>query len=53
MISAVVVRYFAHRWVAAGGVAQLAVGKRVGVAVEKVGRVKCDRVGVYQGGVEK
>ena len=49
VISAVVVRYFAHRWVAAGGVAQLAVGKQVGVWVEKVGRVSGDRVRVYRG----
>ena len=36
--------------VAAGGVAQLAVGKEGGLAGEKVGRVKCDSVGMYEGG---
>ena len=30
VIRAVVVRYFAHRWVAAGGVSQLAVGNKGG-----------------------
>ena len=30
VISTVVVRYFAHRWVAAGGVSQLAVGNKGG-----------------------
>ena len=48
VISAVIVRYFAHRWVAAGGIAQLAVGNEGGGGVEGwQGEVRQSR-GVYR-----